>query len=513
MRVIVLLCAGLVVGAAPAGAAAAANGRIAFATEDGLASMNPDGSGRWGLRSTRNGQGEPAWAPDGSAIALTETNASGTALATMNPDGTNVRLLSGRTFANSPSWSPDGAELAFDDGTDLYVTTLEGKATRLVRGLAPSWSPDGKSIAFVDFTVDGRFDVFVLERSSGRVARLTSGPAIDVAPAWSPNGDRVAFVSDRTGGRAVYTMSPDGTGQTRLTQGPADTQPAWSPDGTRIAFVRDDQIWVSASDGTNARQLTRGTAAAESPAWQPLGAAPEGCTLWGTHAADLLVGTPSGDVVCGLEGDDWLIGLAGRDELRGGGGTDRLAGGTGCDRLRGGDGDDAIDARDGGADALFGDAGADTAQVDSRALDSRVGVERFAVSRNVAAWRPTRASNEVPTNPSALVADGVLDDFWSSGRSPPQWVEVDLLRPTTVARLRLYASDLPAGAIVDVFGRRPGARARLLDRFTGPLDFKQPISFRPKRARRGIRYVRLQVSSASDALRAVTWPELEVYAP
>lgn len=513
MRVILLFVAAAIVGAAPANAAVLTNGRIVFATDNGLASMNPDGSGQWGLHSTRSGQGSSAWAPDGSALALTETNESGTSLATMNPDGTNLRLLLGRVFGNSPTWSPDGKELAFDDGTNLYVAGLDGTARQLAPGLAPAWSPDGGSIAYVRFTADGRTDVFVLELSSGRVARLTNGPSLDVAPAWSPTGEQLVFVSDRDGVRSLYTMNRDGSAQAALTRGPDDTEPAWSPDGRQIVFVRDAQIWVIESDGTNPRQLTTGNGSRESPAWQPLPPGPDGCTLWGTRANDLLVGTSGRDVICGLDGDDALIGLERVDELRGDEGRDWIAGGTGRDVLRGGGGDDLIDARDGSADSVFGDAGADTARVDPRALDRRSGVERVSVSRNAAAWHPTTASNQEPTNPSVLVVDGRDDDFWSSGSSPPQWVEVDLLEPTTVASIRLVASAVPAGASVLVLGRRANTKAyRLLHRFSGPLRFKQAISYAPRRPWRRIRYVRLHVPAANVPLGSVTWPELEVLA-
>ena len=55
---------------------------------------------------------------------------------------------------------------------------------------------------------------------------------------------QIAFMSDRDGlcgvstcNFNIYVMNPDGSGQTRLTDDPAqDRDPAWSPDGERIAF-------------------------------------------------------------------------------------------------------------------------------------------------------------------------------------------------------------------------------------------------------------------------------------
>jgi Tol biopolymer transport system component len=58
-------------------------------------------------------------------------------------------------------------------------------------------------------------------------------------------------------------MTADGSGQTRLTSGPAaanDHDPVISPDGTRIAFTREvagrNQIWIMNADGSGQTQLT-----------------------------------------------------------------------------------------------------------------------------------------------------------------------------------------------------------------------------------------------------------------
>jgi dipeptidyl aminopeptidase/acylaminoacyl peptidase len=47
----------------------------------------------------------------------------------------------------------------------------------------------------------------------------------------------------------------------------------WSPDGTRLAFVRDNQIFMMAADGGEARQLTHHGTPAGLPSWAPDGSA------------------------------------------------------------------------------------------------------------------------------------------------------------------------------------------------------------------------------------------------
>ena len=156
--------------------------------------------------------------------------------------------------------------------------------------------------------------------------------------------------------------------------------------------------------------------------------------------------------------------------------------------------------------------GVDTALVDTGRVDTRLGIERTTVSRNVSVWRPTRASNDEPTNPSVLAVDSRIDDYWSSGGYPTQWVEVDLGRPTKVAALRLIAPDLPSRTAILVLGRADGPASpyRLLHQFKGPTIFEQELAFAPRRAWRGIRYVRLQIPVSNAPVGWVAWPEIEV---
>ena len=60
---------------------------------------------------------------------------------------------------------------------------------------------------------------------------LTDNYADDFMHSWSPDGTRIAFGSNRDGNGEIYVMNADGSGQTRLTNNPAeDAVPAWSPE-------------------------------------------------------------------------------------------------------------------------------------------------------------------------------------------------------------------------------------------------------------------------------------------
>jgi hypothetical protein len=92
-------------------------------------------------------------------------------------------------------------------------------------------------IAFTS-TRHGNAEIYVMKADGSGQTRLTNTPAEEFHPAWSPNGQRIAFASNRDGNDEVYVMKADGSSPTRLTNNPAnDYLPDWSPDGQKIAFV------------------------------------------------------------------------------------------------------------------------------------------------------------------------------------------------------------------------------------------------------------------------------------
>src|SRR5512142_1101416 len=68
------------------------DGRIAFAAIGGIASMNPDGSGQWGVE-LNVGDSQPAWSPDGSQLAVVTHWAGQNGILVMQPNGTLPHLV------------------------------------------------------------------------------------------------------------------------------------------------------------------------------------------------------------------------------------------------------------------------------------------------------------------------------------------------------------------------------------------------------------------------------------
>ena len=94
--------------------------------------------------------------------------------------------------------------------------------------------------------------------------------------AKAPTTPKILFTSTRDGNREVYSMSPDGSEQVRLTQHPAeDLEAVWSPTGEQILFVSDRDgvrdLYLMDADGANVRRVFKKETYRESPTWSPDG--------------------------------------------------------------------------------------------------------------------------------------------------------------------------------------------------------------------------------------------------
>ena len=137
----------------------------------------------------------------------------------------------------------------------------------------------------------GYWQVWVANTDLSAATQLTHENANSGWPVWSPNGQKIAFDSDRTDPNLndetfindVFTMNPDGSSVTQLTDSQAGSSgdPGWSPDGSLIAYQSDggaypenQGIYVMRADGSHVRRVTTlpaGLDADRTPRFSPDG--------------------------------------------------------------------------------------------------------------------------------------------------------------------------------------------------------------------------------------------------
>jgi dipeptidyl aminopeptidase/acylaminoacyl peptidase len=148
----------------------------------------------------------------------------------------------------------------------LYASR-EGRLNQLTEDPAdsePSFSVDGHTIAF-----DRGGDIWAMRADGSGQRRLTSGPAVDGRPLVSPNGRYVLFERRASDGapRDLFTVKVGGSAAHQLTASPDDDHEASiSPDGCTIDFVRSspeagggtaDDIYSVRPSGIRLIRLTR----------------------------------------------------------------------------------------------------------------------------------------------------------------------------------------------------------------------------------------------------------------
>ncbi len=159
--------------------------------------VNPDGSGEQELEPCSEFEfggcfdGHPDWSADGKRVAFDTVMGAGSAVWTMNPDGTNRRIITPFfPAAAHPRWSPDGATILYEHfdianptGGDVSVMNADGNASHVVakNGEFPDWSPDGKTIVFARAGTSG--DSLYLVNADGSNERPLAAPSTPPPPA------------------------------------------------------------------------------------------------------------------------------------------------------------------------------------------------------------------------------------------------------------------------------------------------------------------------------------------
>jgi dipeptidyl aminopeptidase/acylaminoacyl peptidase len=256
------------------------------------------------------------WSPDGSRIAMTISDQSGTSVAVADADGSNRRILAVGAYA--PSWSPDGTRLAWATGSAIVVTDAELTPGEVDLGSirspgTPLWSPDGTRLAFTAIDCpecppdepifgDPPTAIFTVGVDGNGLVQLVGGAYWGVV-AWAPDGRSLAgmrfdlsgefptraFIIDVEGGEPEYLLGGAGV------SGP----PTWSPDGTSVAVPTTDGLIVLDGQGDNPRTVATD---GETGIWT---------VRWAPSGRTLVYGTGGSSAATGL--DLWVVPADGSD--------------------------------------------------------------------------------------------------------------------------------------------------------------------------------------------------------
>jgi hypothetical protein len=130
---------------------------------------------------------------------------------------------------------------------------------------------------------------------------------------------------------------------------------------------------------------------------------------------------------------------------------------------------------------------------------------------NLALGMPAQASRSLPDQPPSGAVDGNTNRWWGAGDFAPQWIQVDLGKPSTVGLIRLAITQSPAGSTLHQIwvGSTPD-QLHLVHSFEGQTVDGQVLEFKPEIPVENVRYVRV-VTRQSPSW--VGWKEIEVLAP
>lgn len=121
------------------------------------------------------------------------------------------------------------------------------------------------------------------------------------------------------------------------------------------------------------------------------------------------------------------------------------------------------------------------------------------------------ASASLPDSSPTGVLDGNPESIWNSGAYAPQWIQIDLGRPTTVEAIRLTVSQYPEGETVhQIWAGADANNLGLVHEFKGFTSDPSVLEFTPAAPLTNIQFIKI-ITTQSPSW--VAWREIEVVSP
>ena len=263
---------------------------VAYVSPDGsIVVENADGSQRRTIVAPASGESlsGPAWSPDGTNVAYTETSPDAS-----SRDGTSVRLMIVEAAGGRPrellawqggilrieAWTGDGKNLLLTrsevvstslqaDGLSLWLAPVDGAPPTALALDALTYQdfisprPGGPEVALIE---GGGRNAWANKRlllqnsRTGATSYVTAEGIAASSPSWSPDGAGMAYVAAPDAGknvvggdparaalalRRIWIANPASGSPGQVTDDEAyrDEWPLWSTDGATLLFARLDR--------------------------------------------------------------------------------------------------------------------------------------------------------------------------------------------------------------------------------------------------------------------------------
>src|SRR6266545_2482666 len=155
----------------------------------------------------------------------------------------------------------------------LLLAAVAAAQPASIRSGDPLVSPDGSRIALTS-NGDGTPDLYLVAADGSGQLRLTRTPEEESYAGWSSDGKRLWFTIAASDSSRLFSIDRDRTHQTLIGSVPGRAVRI-SSDGRRVLYCTGSwtevRLFVSALDGSHARQLTDGTSVVWGPRWSPDG--------------------------------------------------------------------------------------------------------------------------------------------------------------------------------------------------------------------------------------------------
>jgi Tol biopolymer transport system component len=201
----------------------------------------------------------------------------------------NIRKVPISGLIDHLSWSPDGNRIRFGvldpvaetsvfwdvrrDGSDLHPLAFHSKPGYAFRD--GGWTADGRYFVYTDNRYDhAESNLWILRENPGlglgQPLRLTNGPVIfgNAVPSSVPS---TVFAIGVNFNSELARFDANRREFVPFWKGVPAVDVAFSNDGRWAAYRRlpEDTLWISRSDGSEVRQLTRPPLGAYQPHWSP----------------------------------------------------------------------------------------------------------------------------------------------------------------------------------------------------------------------------------------------------